>query len=127
LTVFVPEVCAKVTKLKLTLLQASAAVVEPSNVTVPALALKVVPELKVRAPATVIVPDGALNTELEFRVNAPLISAPLGTVTVELVWTVKLLATVNVVYEPRLEVIPEIISVPARRPLNPDRVPECVN
>ena len=73
-----------------------------SNVTVPLLALKVVPELRVKAPATVIVPDGAVNTAPELKVKIPFTSNG-----------VKLL---------KLAVAPVIVKFePVSSPLNPER------
>lgn len=86
LTVFV-LVWLKVTKLKVALLQDKVPV-DPSNVTVPPLALNVVPEFRVKLLAKVAMPDGALNTPLELKVNVLLKSAPLGTVNVPLFWMV---------------------------------------
>ena len=65
----VEPVWAKVTRLKLTLLQAKVPSAFPSNVTVPPLAVKVVPELMVKEAPTVIVLEGAVKTALEERVN----------------------------------------------------------
>jgi hypothetical protein len=78
LTVFLP-VLLNATKLKLTLLHVKVAR-PPSKVIVPPFALKVgVPEI-VRFPATVIVPEGALNVPPDI-VKDPFRSAPLASVS----------------------------------------------
>jgi hypothetical protein len=64
-TVLVPAVCVKVTRLNVLTEQASVAAVIPLKFTTPPLALKVgAPEI-VNAPATLIDPDGAVNVPLE--------------------------------------------------------------
>ena len=71
-TVLVPVVWVKDTLLKVSLLQARVAVVEPSKVRVPPLALKSESEIVI-APAMLIVPEGAMN-EPEEKVKASLMS-----------------------------------------------------
>jgi hypothetical protein len=69
--VLVPAVCVKVTRLNVFTEHARVAVVAPLKSTVPPSALNVgAPEI-VNAPATCMVPDGAVNEPLE-RVNAAL-------------------------------------------------------
>src|SRR3989344_9508060 len=70
--VLVPVVWAKVTVLKVSLLQARVAVVEPSKVRVPPLALKSESEIVI-APAMLIVPEGAIK-EPEEKVKASMMS-----------------------------------------------------
>lgn len=69
--VIVP-VCANVTKLNTALLQVKVAVVAPSNVTVPPLALNVDPLLSVNVLANVAVPLGAVKTAPELSVKVSL-------------------------------------------------------
>ena len=89
-TVLALLVCAKVTRLNVTLLQAKVAVDVPSNVIVPPLALKVgVPEI-VNDAAKVIVPEGAVKVPPRI-VNVPLRSAPLGKVSDPVVTTLHVL------------------------------------
>ena len=70
-TVLVPAVCVKVTRLKVFTEHASVAVVAPLKSTVPPLAVNVgAPEI-VNPPPTCMMPDGAVNDPLE-RLNAAL-------------------------------------------------------
>lgn len=64
-SVLVPAVCVKVTRLKVFTEQASVAVVAPLMLSVPPLALNVGEPEIVKAPATLIVPDGAVNMPLD--------------------------------------------------------------
>lgn len=68
LTVLIPEGWEIATRLNVALLHAKTAV-EPSNITVPPLALNVEPALRVKPVAKVALPLGAVNTPPEFKVN----------------------------------------------------------
>lgn len=75
LIVLVALVCAITTEAKTVLLHESTAVTLPSKVTVPPLALKVVPEFRVNDAPKLMLPVGAVKTPLELKVKAPLKSA----------------------------------------------------
>lgn len=108
LTDSVPAVCVKVTKLKTALLQLIVDVPTTAllKLTVPPLALKVEPALKVMLPLNEAVPDGAVNTPVEL--------------------IVKVLLTVNVLYVPK-SYVPLIVSAVAASPEKPDRLPPLFN
>lgn len=82
LTVLVPAVFVKVTKLNVLLPQARVTVVVPLKLIVPPLALKVAPELTVNVEPKEAVPDGALKVDPILTVKVPLKLAPPGAVTV---------------------------------------------
>lgn len=77
-TVFVAvPVCAKLTILKITLLQVRVTLLVPSKLKTPPLALKIGEPEMVSAPARVSVPLGAVNVPPEIM-SAPFRSDPLG-------------------------------------------------